>query len=144
MRRRLSGGAAPARGAAVRLRGEGLMGRRPVRLAPQRALDAARALGIGGAAARLRVVLARPPRQLHPGAPRLREADRDRLLGRARAVLALADMVDLLAHELAGLGARRLALAGVLAGALDGSFFRHVGLLPWSGIARHRRDRHIE
>src|SRR5262249_10479050 len=44
-------------------------------------------------------------RQVDAGSPRLRQPDRDRLLGRPRAVLALADVMDLLADELAGLRA---------------------------------------
>src|SRR5512147_1959802 len=50
-------------------------------------------------------------RQIDAGTPRLRETDGDGLLGRTGAVLALADVVDLLADELAGLGARRLPLS---------------------------------
>src|SRR5262249_57039726 len=53
------------------------------------------------------------------GAPRRRVADGDRLPGRAGAVLAVADPVDLLAHELACLGGGRLAGTLVLAGLLD-------------------------
>jgi len=44
-----------------------------------------------------------------PGLPRFRQADRDRLLRRSRAVLALADVMNLLANELARL--RRGSLA---------------------------------
>src|SRR5262249_15603719 len=46
--------------------------------------------------------------QLYPSTPRLRKTDRDRLFGRARAVLALTDMFDLFAYKSAGLGGRRL------------------------------------
>jgi hypothetical protein len=45
-------------------------------------------------------------RQVDARAACLGQADRDRLLRRARTVLAFADVLDLLAHELAGLGAR--------------------------------------
>src|SRR5437868_2436143 len=41
--------------------------------------------------------------QIDASPPRLRQADRDRLLGRPRAMLAFADMVHFLADELAGL-----------------------------------------
>src|SRR5205814_9022972 len=41
--------------------------------------------------------------QTDPGATRLREPDRDRLLGRAGAMLSLTHVVDLLADELPGL-----------------------------------------
>ncbi len=135
-RRRLPRCAATTRGAAARLGSEGAMGRRPAGLPLQRALDTARAFRVRSAAARLRVVLARPPRQLHAGAPRLGQPDRDRLLGRPRAMLALADVVDLLAHELARLGARRFAFAGVPAGALNGSLFRHVRSFRTAPAAR--------
>src|SRR5207244_1625659 len=57
--------------------------------------------------------------QLDARPPRFRQADGDRLLRRARAVLALADMVDLLAHELARLRRGRLALRRILPGAPD-------------------------
>ena len=54
--------------------------------------------------------------ELHAGAPRLRKADRDGLLRRARAVLAFADVMDLFADELARLRARRLPGPLVLPG----------------------------
>src|SRR2546429_2598629 len=47
----------------------------------------------------------------HAGAARLRQADGDRLLGRAGAVLNLADVLDLLADELARDGAGGLTFA---------------------------------
>src|SRR5205823_14919481 len=68
-------------------------------------------------------------RQLHPGATRLREADRDRLLRRARAVLPLADVVHLLLDELARLRAGRLALALVLVRGLQRLLLGHGRLL---------------
>src|SRR6185369_16504983 len=67
--------------------------------------------------------LGRP--ELHSGAAGLREADRDRLLGRAGAVLAFPDVLHLLADELAGLRARRLAFALVLLGALESFLLWH-------------------
>jgi len=70
---------------------------------------------------------------LHAGAARFGEADRDRLLGRPRSVLAFLDVLDLLMDELAGLGARGLSLALVFAGLLDGLFLGHGdGLLLFS------------
>jgi hypothetical protein len=59
-------------------------------------------------------------------ASRLRQPDRDRLLRRAGAVLALSNVFDLFVDELAGLRARRLALPPVASGALDGFFLRHI------------------
>ena len=44
--------------------------------------------------------------ELDAGAARLRQADRDRLFGRSCAVLALANVMDLFAHELTSLRAR--------------------------------------
>src|SRR5438067_1701824 len=113
-------------------------GRAP-RLALQRALRGARAARGGlalavltgavrrdGAAARSRrrgPLLGR--RQLDAGPARLGEADGDGLLGRARAVLALAHVVDLLPHELAGLPGGTLALATVASGPFERSLLRH-------------------
>jgi hypothetical protein len=51
------------------------------------------------------------------------------LLGGSRTVLAFANVVDFLAHELTGLRARRLSGPLVLSGARDGSFLGHRGLL---------------
>src|SRR5205823_1906652 len=82
---------------------------------------AGRARLLGARALRRRAL----PRQLHARLARLREADGDRLLGRPRAVLPLTDMVHLLAHELARLRARRLALARVLARASRRLSVRH-------------------
>ena len=64
-------------------------------------------------------------RELHSGAARLRQADGNGLLRRPRAVLALANVVHLFAHELAGLRRRRLSLARILVRALDRFSFRH-------------------
>jgi hypothetical protein len=47
--------------------------------------------------------------ETHAGPAGLREPDGDRLLRRSRPVLALADVMDLLADELSGLGRRRLS-----------------------------------
>src|SRR5207248_2956421 len=64
-------------------------------------------------------------RQLDAGAARFGKTDGDRLLRRARAVLALTDLVDLLMYELARLRRGRLALARVLSCLLDGFLPRH-------------------
>src|SRR3954465_13956125 len=98
--------------------------------APQRAGRRATALARNVAAVdvRGRSALARAlalARQRHAGAPGLREADGDRLLGRARAVRALADLIDLLADEFARDGAGRLALARLPARAFECAFFGH-------------------
>src|SRR5438105_13144484 len=69
---------------------------------------------LGRAARLLRGRALRRRRQVHSGAPSLRQPDGDRLLGGGGAVLAFAHVVHLLAHELAGLRARRLAGAAVL------------------------------
>ncbi len=66
--------------------------------------------------------------QLDAGATRLREADRDCLLRRSRAVLPFANVMDLFAYKLASLCRGRLAGTLCLAGALDSRFFRHVFL----------------
>ena len=64
-------------------------------------------------------------RKLHPGATRLRQPDGNRLLRGLRPVLPLSDVLDLLVHELAGLGARRLPLARILLRALDDILLWH-------------------
>lgn len=66
--------------------------------------------------------------QVDAGAPGLRQADGDRLLRRARTVLAAPDVLHLFAHELSGLRGRSLALASVAPGSFDGAFLWHVGL----------------
>src|SRR5207253_2610226 len=71
--------------------------------------------------------------QLHPRAPRFREPDGDGLLGGPRPVLALADVVHLLAHELARLRGWRLAFPGVLVGPLQRLLFGHDGCLLREG-----------
>src|SRR2546421_12417925 len=53
-------------------------------------------------------------RQVDPGPAGLGKADGDRLLGRACAVFAMSDLLDLLVYELASLRARRLAFALIL------------------------------
>jgi hypothetical protein len=74
----------------------------------------------------LRARCALPGRwQIHSGPSRLRQTNRNRLLRRARAVLAFANVIHLLANELSSLRRRCLALPLVAAGALQRSFFRH-------------------
>src|SRR6185436_14449317 len=122
----------------MRLTRERLLRRRLVRLALQRFLRGARALRRGllaGVLQRALRALSRllgglaffRRRQFHAGATRLLQSDGDRLFRAPRAVLAFADVLDLLAHELAGLRGRRLALALVLSRPADGFFLRHGG-----------------
>src|SRR5439155_13642288 len=89
----------------------------PFRRWPGRPLARRAAFLLGGLALR---------RDLHAGAPRLRQTDGDRLLCRARAVLPLAHVMDFLAHELAGLGRRRLSLGRVASGPLDRFLLGHA------------------
>src|SRR3972149_1336586 len=79
-----------------------------------------------GLRAPLRPLLRAPRRrrQLHAGAARLRQADRDGLLRGPGAVLAFANVVHLFTHELAGFCRWRLALALVAAGPLQGVSLR--------------------
>src|SRR5258706_6882289 len=65
----------------------------------------------------------------HAGAARLRQADRDRLLRRARAVLAFADVLHFLADEFAGLRAGGFPGPAVLAGPLESFLVGHGRLL---------------
>src|SRR5579872_6539755 len=143
--RSLAGGARPLGPAAtlgrpLGLPGERFMRGRASRLALQHARDRARharaatrlplalpdLISIPGAfaRARLRLALLRRPKR-HACAARLRKADRDRLLRRARAMLALANLVDLFPDELACLRARRLPFSPVASRFLDGFFLRH-------------------
>lgn len=64
-------------------------------------------------------------RQFHPGTPRFRKADRDRLFRRARTVLAFADVIHFLADKFARLGRRRFSFALVFAGPFHRFFFWH-------------------
>ena len=82
--------------------------RPPFRLA----LALTRFVGVFGAlACSLRDLAALWRRQVDAGAPRLGKPDGNRLFGRARAMLAMTNFVDLLADELARLGRGRFALA---------------------------------
>src|SRR5262249_40168222 len=95
-------------------------GARHARTAARLALVLARLVGVLRALARALLGLAfGGRRKVDAGASRLREPDRDRLPRRARAVFAAPDFPNLLVHELARLGGRRLALALVLPGFLD-------------------------
>ena len=69
-------------------------------------------------------------RQANSSPPRLRQTDRDGLLGRPRAVLAFADVVHLLLHELAGLRAGRFSLRSVFASSFQGLFLRPCSSSP--------------
>ena len=64
-------------------------------------------------------------RQIDARPPSLGQPDGDGLLGRSRPVLAFADVLDLLADELAGLRRGRLALPFILAGPFNRFLFRH-------------------
>src|SRR6185436_6324120 len=75
--------------------------------------------------------------EMHAGTARLGEADRDRLLRGAGAVLPFADVVHLLAHELAGLGGQRLPLPLVPGRALQRLLLGHVRSFP--GIGQQER-----
>jgi hypothetical protein len=63
---------------------------------------------------------------MHACASSLRQPDRDRLLGRAYAMLALTHVMDFLSHELTGLRGRRLSRALVFARSLQCGFLGHV------------------
>src|SRR6188508_2872703 len=119
-----AGGPAATPRGRLRLSRQGPLRGGPVALAPQRLRGGARPPRRGASAApaapgRASVLRRLAPRsarraaarrgQLHPGPPRLGQTDRDGLLGVARAVLALANVLHLLAHELTGLRGRRLA-----------------------------------
>ena len=82
---------------------------------------------------RRRVVIAGLRGQLHARPARLGETDRDGLLRRAGAMLALADMMNLFAHEFAGLRRGCLALSRLAPGALHSGFLGHVDLLKRRG-----------
>src|SRR5205823_360219 len=85
--------------------------------------------GVRRASARLGLRALRGLAELHASAPGLAQSDRDRLLSRAGAMLARADMVDLFADELAGLRRRPLALASRAPCALQRFLLRHSRLL---------------
>lgn len=74
-------------------------------------------------------------RKIHASAAGLGQPDSDRLLRRSCSMLALANPLDLLAHELAGLRARRFSLALVFLRSLDRFFARHSGRFP-RGVCR--------
>src|SRR5205085_1470708 len=108
-------------------------GRGPARLTLQRAHGRARARtrGLGATArasrarrrrrtlARRRLRALRRRSELHPGAARFAQADGDRLLRRARAMLAFTNVMHLLTDELPGLGRRPLAFAAIAPGSFD-------------------------
>src|SRR5207237_5389472 len=120
----------PVRGGAMRLaaqpslRGAAALARHVASMDVARRGFAARALALAG--------------QRYAGAPGFRQADGDGLLGRARAVLALADVVDLLAHELAGGGRGSLARAHLGLCPFDGRLLRHVAILSMTTVCTLR------
>src|SRR5262249_2957275 len=86
-------------------------------------------IGTGGASSRpLRCRALPGRRQVYTRASRFRQSDCDRLLGRPRAVRALADGLDLLAYELARLRRRRLPLALVPRRGLERLLLGHADL----------------
>src|SRR5262249_28259084 len=109
------GGRVPARRGALRLARKGRLRNGALRLLLERVQGRARAAARGlvrgavalpgfiGALGGFSGALARLTRgrrcERHPCAPGFREPNGDRLFRRARAVLALADVMDLLAHE---------------------------------------------
>src|SRR5262249_28470230 len=68
--------------------------------------------------------------------PRFGQSDRDRLLRRSCAVLAFAHVMDLFAHELAGLGGGTLALTTIAPGSLERSLLRHAAPPAIGGASR--------
>src|SRR5262249_1177385 len=87
----------PMTRAAMRLAPGGACQRARQRAGRRPAATSARELALGLPLGPARAARRRTER--HSRAPGLRQADRDRLLRRPRAVLALADVVHLLAHE---------------------------------------------
>ena len=126
-------------GRLTRLTGERALRGRPPRFALQRLLDGARARTRGfpaassppcarrrgGALASLGLRGLRRRAELHSGSAGLAQANRDRLLGGSRAVLAAADVVNLFADELARLSRRSLAFPPVSACTLQCLLVRH-------------------
>jgi hypothetical protein len=98
---------------------------RPPGRGPSRSMPA-RPCGVLGALLRSCFRAGWWTRELHAGAPRLRETDRDRLFRRSRPVLAFANVVHFLTNELAGLCRWRSASALRLASTCDGGFFGHT------------------
>src|SRR5262249_11946449 len=109
-----------ARACAAPLRCGAMCGRRPVPALVVTLGLVARALGLLTWRRRL---------QLHPRAARLRKTNGDRLLRRACAVLALADVVKLLPDEFPRLGRGRFPLLLIALRARQCLFVWHVGLL---------------
>src|SRR3954470_3556137 len=95
--------------------------------------------GVGCMTRRLRAPLRRlfrarwRPRQTDAGAPRLGQADGDRLLRRPRTMLAFAHVMDFFPNELTSLGAGGFPGALIPAGTSHGFFFGH-GLLRSSSV----------
>src|SRR5690349_10250090 len=91
-------------------------------------------MDIRGAGALLRALAFAGER--HAGTACLGESDGDRLLGRAGAVLAFADLVDLFANEFPRDGAGGLTGARFSARALECAFFGHEVSFRRVGAAR--------
>lgn len=90
-----------------------------------------RGIGLGFFARALAGSLRIRWRQLHSRATRLGQSDRNGLLGRPRAVLSLAHMMDLFAYEFACLDGRRFALGLVFARSSQSFLFWHLPS-PWN------------
>jgi hypothetical protein len=135
--RRRTGGRAAAPGGRVRLPAQRPPCRRAASFAAKSALDGARARArrfatglsaFGKIALRLGARARRCPfarAQLHARAARLRQADGDRLLRRARAVFSFTNVAHLFAHELSSLRRGRTPPRCIATRALDRSAFRH-------------------
>jgi hypothetical protein len=65
-------------------------------------------------------------RKIDTSFPGLRQADCNGLLGRPRAVLTFANVMNFLAHELAGLRGGTLSSSLICTRALNGALRRHV------------------
>ncbi|MFZ2061700.1 MAG: hypothetical protein WAU82_11865 [Candidatus Binatus sp.] len=88
--------------------------------------------------------------QVHSCATRLGQSDRNRLLGRSRAMLSLTHMMDFLAYEFARLDGRSFAFGLVFARPSKSFFFRHLPYLSVDGFGEemaqllcHRNGRMI-
>ena len=69
-------------------------------------------------------------RKIYSSTTRLGKTDGGGLLRVARAVFAFPDVLNLFAHELAGLGRGGFTFPSVFVSALNGAFLGHTRLLP--------------
>lgn len=68
-------------------------------------------------------------RKIYSGTTRLEKPNSDGLFRVARAVFAFSDVLNLFAHEFAGLSGMGFPFPGILMSALNGTFFGHTRLL---------------